>query len=81
MSKTLFTASTIWKGPEDNEPFVYFAGITQNLIEDLILEDSGDLEYAAGTAFKLIGNSKNNLGRLYRPYLKIILLYLIFLKI
>ena len=70
MSKTLFTASTTWQGPMDTEPVVYFGGITQNLNDNIILVDSYDSDYPAGTAFKLIGNSKNDLGRLYKPFSK-----------
>lgn len=68
MSKTFFTASSLWKGPDDKEKVVYFSGITQKRYSNLILEDSLDPDYPSGTAFKLIGNSENDLGRVYQPF-------------
>lgn len=68
MSKTMFTASTLWQGPYDSEQVVYFAGITQKIFSNLKLENSYDTDYPENTAFKLVGTSNNDLNRIYYPY-------------
>ena len=68
MSKTLYTASVLWKGPYDTEKVIYFSGITQNLHTDLKLVNSYDSDYPDNTAFKLVGTSDNDFDRVYEPY-------------
>lgn len=68
MSKTLYTASVLWKGPYDTEKVIYFSGITQNLHTDLKLVNSYDPDYPDNTAFKLVGTSENDFDRVYEPY-------------
>ena len=67
MSSTLYTSSAIWKGPEDLEKNIYFAGITQSVFNNLALENSYDDAYPDNTAFRLIGTSAADLGRIYYP--------------
>lgn len=67
MSSTLFTANAIWKGPEDLERNIYFSGITQNVYNNLALENSYDDAYPENTAFRLIGTSSGDIGRIYYP--------------
>lgn len=68
MSKTLYTASAIWKGPYDTEKVIYFSGITQKKFTDLKLVNSYDSSYSDNTAFKLVGTSDNDFDRIYEPY-------------
>lgn len=68
MSKSLFTASTTWKGPYDIEKVVYFSGITQHIYSDLKLVNSYDEAYPENTAFKLVGTSSSDFDRVYDPF-------------
>ena len=68
MSKTMFTASTLWQGPYDSEDVVYFAGITQKIYSQLKLVNSYDDEYPENTAFKLVGTTSSDFDRIYYPF-------------
>jgi len=65
MIPTIFTASCLWKGPNDTEKIIYFAGTSKQEIQNVSLVDSLDNEYPEGTAFKLVGTNANDLGRIY----------------
>lgn len=67
MSRTMFTASSIWRGPDDAEKVVYFSGITQETFDNLLLVNSFDTDYPDNTAFKLIGTEDHDLSRIYKP--------------
>lgn len=66
MIATLFTASCLWKGPNDSEEKIYFAGISKKKYTNVSLVDSLDSSYATGTAFKLVGTNSDDLGRVYK---------------
>ena len=70
MVPTIFTASCSWKGPNDSEKILYFAGITKKKIINISLVDSLDPAYSAGTAFKLVGTNTDDLGRIYKVNLQ-----------
>lgn len=65
MIPTIFTASCLWKGPNDTEKVIYFAGTSKQEILNVSLVDSLDNEYPEGTAYKLVGANANDLGRVY----------------
>lgn len=65
--KTMFTASCKWRGPSDSEKVIYYAGITQNKFTNLKLVNSYDENYPDNTAFKLVGTSADDYGRIYEP--------------
>jgi len=66
MIATLFTASCLWKGPNDTEEKIYFAGISKKKFTNVSLVDSLDSSYATGTAYKLVGTNADDLGRVYK---------------
>ena len=66
MIATLFTACCLWKGPNDTEEKIYFAGISKKKYTNVSLVDSLDSSYATGTAFKLVGTNSDDLGRVYK---------------
>ena len=66
MIATLFTASCLWKGPNDTEEKIYFSGISKKKFTNVSLVDSLDSSYATGTAFKLVGTNADDLGRVYK---------------
>lgn len=66
MIPTIFTSSCSWKGPNDAEKILYFAGTSKRLINKVSLVDSLDPSYTAGTAFKLVGTNPDDLGRVYQ---------------
>lgn len=66
MIPTIFTASCSWKGPNDSEKILYFAGISKKKFTNVSLVDSLDPAYTAGTAFKLVGTNSDDLGRIYK---------------
>ena len=66
MIATLFTASCLWKGPNDTEEKIYFSGISKKQFTNVSLVDSLDSSYATGTAFKLVGTNPDDLGRIYK---------------
>ena len=65
MIATLFTASCLWKGPNDSEEKIYFSGVSKKKFTNVSLVDSLDSSYATGTAFKLVGTNSDDLGRVY----------------
>ena len=67
MSRTMFTASSIWRGPDDAEKVVYFSGITQETFDNLKLVNSFDVDYPDNTAFKIAGTEDHDLSRIYKP--------------
>ena len=67
MSNTLYTAATLWNGPDDIEKVVYIAGITQKVFTNLKLVNSYDTDYPDNTAFKIVGTSSNDKNRIYKP--------------
>ena len=67
MSRTMFTASSIWRGPDDAEKVVYFSGITQETFDNLKLVNSFDVDYPDNTAFKIAGTENHDLSRIYKP--------------
>ncbi len=66
MVSTIFTASCSWKGPNDSEKILYFAGISKKKFTNISLVDSLDPAYASRTAFKLVGTNSDDLGRVYK---------------
>ena len=66
MIATLFTASCLWKGPNDSEEKIYFSGVSKKKFTNVSLVDSLDSSYATGTAFKLVGTNSDDLGRVYK---------------
>ena len=66
MIATLFTASCLWKGPNDTEEIIYFSGISKKKFANVSLVDSLDSSYPTGTAFKLVGTNSDDLGRVYK---------------
>jgi len=66
MIATLFTASCLWKGPNDSEEIIYFSGISKKKFTNVSLVDSLDSSYPTGTAFKLVGTNSDDLGRVYK---------------
>ena len=66
MIATLFTASCLWKGPNDTEEKIYFSGISKKKFTNVSLVDSLDPAYSTGTAFKLVGTNADDLGRVYK---------------
>jgi hypothetical protein len=65
MIPTIFTSSCLWKGPNDSEKIIYFAGVSKQEIANVSLVDSLDSEYPERTAYKLIGTNSNDLHRVY----------------
>ncbi len=65
MIPTIFTSSCLWKGPNDSEKIIYFAGVSKQEITNVSLVDSLDSEYPERTAYKLIGTNSNDLHRVY----------------
>ena len=65
MIPTIFTASCLWKGPNDSEKIIYFSGTSKQEITNVSLVDSLDNEYPEGTAYKLVGTNADDLGRVY----------------
>ena len=63
----MFTASSIWRGPDDAEQVVYFSGITQETFDNLKLINSFDVDYPDNTAFKIAGTENHDLSRIYKP--------------
>ena len=45
MIATLFTASCLWKGPNDSEEIIYFSGISKKKFTNVSLVDSLDSAY------------------------------------
>jgi hypothetical protein len=66
MIATIFTASCLWKGPNDTEEKIYFSGISKKKYTNVSLVDSLDSSYTTGTAFKLVGTNSDDLGRIYK---------------
>ena len=66
MIPTLFTASCLWKGPNDSEQVIYFAGTSKQVFNNVSLVDSEDSEYTAQTAYKLVGTESDDLHRVYK---------------
>jgi hypothetical protein len=66
MIPTLFTASCLWRGPNDSEQVIYFCGTSKQTFNNVSLVDSEDSEYTAQTAFKLVGTEPDDLNRIYK---------------
>jgi hypothetical protein len=66
MIPTLFTASCLWRGPNDSEQVIYFCGTSKQTFVNVSLVDSEDSEYTAQTAYKLVGTEPDDLNRIYK---------------